>query len=71
MTYPEIKSLLALKGIKSVEIARRAGVKPQTVSTVLTGRQRSRRVEMTIAKALRMPYKKLYPVAPGRVKLSK
>ncbi len=60
MTYPEIKTLFIQKGISSKKLAKQIGVSPVTLSIVLTGRQRSSRIQKAIAKALKVPYKILW-----------
>jgi len=55
------KILMLRKGITQAEIARRLGVSSATVSLVVSGRMRSRRVEQTIAEALGLPREILWP----------
>jgi len=56
----KIKALLIENGIKHKEIARMASVNRVTVSVVLSGKGTSRNIQKTIAKALKMPYKRLW-----------
>lgn len=56
----KVKSLMVLKGIKNVDIARKLGLSPVTVSIVLTGRRKSRRIQKAIAEALGVNYEKLW-----------
>lgn len=48
----KIKALMILKGVKSIDIARKLGVSHVTVSVVLTGKGKSRRIQQAIADAL-------------------
>ena len=48
----KVKSLMVLKGIKSIDIARKLGVSHITVSIILTGKGKSRRIQKAIADAL-------------------
>lgn len=56
----KVKSLMVLKGIKSIDIARQLGVSRVTVSIVLTGKGKSQRIQKAIADALCMQYEKLW-----------
>lgn len=55
------KILMLRKGITQAEIARRLGVSGPTVSLVVSGRMRSRRVEQEIAESLGLPREILWP----------
>lgn len=55
------KILMLRKGITQAEIARRLGVSGATVSLVVSGRMRSRRVEQAISEALGLPRELLWP----------
>lgn len=57
----KVKSLMVLKGISGVEIARRLGLSPVTIYIVVSGRGKSRRVQQTIADALGMSFAELWP----------
>jgi lambda repressor-like predicted transcriptional regulator len=63
MTYREIKAQLALKGIKSVDIAAAAGCSRGAVSQVVSGKRGSPRIRKAIAAKLGMPVGKLWPPA--------
>lgn len=51
---------MALKGIKGVDIARQLGVSRVTVSVVITGKGKSRRIQKAIADALGVKYESLW-----------
>lgn len=55
-----IRGLLALRGIRVVDIARHLGVTKATVSFVIAGRTRSHRVQKIIAEMLDMPFETLW-----------
>ena len=55
-----IRGLLALHGIRVVDIARRLGVTKATVCYVIAGRTRSHRVQKAIAEMLDMPFEELW-----------
>lgn len=61
MTYPEIKSLLVLKGIKSCDIAKAAGCSKAMVSHVISGQRQSGRIRKIIARRLGKPVNVLWP----------
>jgi transcriptional regulator with XRE-family HTH domain len=56
-----IKALLVEAGIKQVDLARQLGVDPSAVSVILSGRKRSRRIRLAIARALRYDVRDLWP----------
>ena len=56
-----IRALLAARGIRISDIARELNVSLPTVSLVISGRNRSRRVEKTVAERLGMKYEELWP----------
>lgn len=60
MTLHRIKTLLYMKKIKPVMIARIAGVSPITVRTVLNGHGTSKKVKQAIADLLNMPYERIW-----------
>lgn len=62
----KIKSLMALKGIKGVDIAARLGVSRVTVSIVITGKGKSKRIQQAIADILGVSYGKLWNGKRGR-----
>ena len=55
------KILMLRRGITQAEIARRLGVSGATVSLVVSGKMKSRRVEQTIAEALGLLREILWP----------
>ena len=57
----KIKSLMALYGIKGTDIAKKLGLSRVTISIVITGKGKSRRVQKAIALALDMPVEELWP----------
>lgn len=58
--FAYIKGLMAMRNIKSVQIAHHLGVTPSAVSLVISGKQRSRRVQQAIADFLNMPYDEVW-----------
>lgn len=57
----KVKSLMVLKGITGVDIARKLNLSPVTVYIVVSGRGKSRRIQQTIANALGMSFTELWP----------
>lgn len=57
----KVKAMMALRGIKGVDIARTLHLSPVTVSIIVTGRGKSRRVQQAIAAALKMSVAELWP----------
>lgn len=55
-----IKALLAARGIRISDIARELNVSLPTVSLVISGRDRSRRVEKAVAEKLGMKHEELW-----------
>lgn len=62
-TSEEIKARLP---VTYAVIAKRAGVTVSFVSSVVWGKQKSRKVEMTIARALRVAREDIWPDRPKR-----
>lgn len=56
----KVKSLLVLKGIKMVDVAKQIGVSRVTVSIVITGKGKSRRIQQAIADMLGKSYEELW-----------
>ena len=56
----KVKSLMALKGIKGVDVAAQLGVSRVTVSIVITGKGKSKRIQQAIADILGVSYGKLW-----------
>lgn len=56
----KIKTLMLLKGIKGVQLARELGVHPTLIYHIVNGRKKSRRVADYIAQRLNVPYKDLF-----------
>lgn len=56
----KIKTLMLLKGIKGVQLARELGVHPTLIYHIVNGRKKSRRVAEYIAQRLNVPYKDLF-----------
>lgn len=54
------KSLMVLKGITSVSLARKLGITPTWMSLIVNGRKESRRVQKAIADALGVDYAVLW-----------
>jgi lambda repressor-like predicted transcriptional regulator len=61
MDVIERKVLMLRAGIKQSEIARRLGLRSQTVCLVVNGKCKSRRVEQEIARTLGLPREALWP----------
>jgi lambda repressor-like predicted transcriptional regulator len=57
----KIKSLLVLKGIKSVDISRAAKCSTGAVSMTISGQRASLSVRRVIARKLKMPIAVLWP----------
>lgn len=60
---PSVKALLIEKGINLVDIARALKVSSPTVSKVVSGKARSKRVQEAIAAALGLNIADLWPAA--------
>lgn len=56
----KVKSLMILKGVTGLEIARKAGVTPTWVSLVINRHKKSRRIQGVIADALGVSYESLW-----------
>lgn len=63
MKPEEIKKALSSRGIALADLARHAQVSLTTVSTVVSGKARSRRVATLIAKAIGLPIDAVWPGA--------
>ena len=61
MDVIERKVLMLRAGIKQSEIARRLGLRSQTVCLVVSGKCKSRRVEEEIARVLGLSREALWP----------
>jgi len=72
MTGLEIKIELMRRGIKLVEIAARAGVKPPAVTKALNDEDEyiGRRIRPVIAEALGIPEEKIWP-SKGKQRLAR
>lgn len=57
----KVRSLMVLKGIKQVSIARKLRVTPAAICRVLVGKSESRRIKHAIARALKMNIEDLWP----------
>lgn len=56
----EVKAQMVLKGVSQREICRALHVAPQTVSLIVSGKKKSRRIRKAIAKALGVSYESLW-----------
>lgn len=56
----KVKILFLEKGIKQKDIAQKANVSTGFVSSILSGKDKSRRVQAIIANILNKPYKELW-----------
>lgn len=56
----KVKSMMVLKGVSQREICRSLHVTPATVSLIVSGKKKSRRVRKAIAKALGVAYNDLW-----------
>ena len=61
MTPRERKAAMVLAGVRPIDIARKLGVSPTTVGTVLAGRCTSRRVFEAVAEAIGKPVEEVFP----------
>ena len=61
MTEFQIKTLLRQSGVTMADVARTLDVSSQAVSRVIAGKDKSRRIAMTIAKFLNVPVETLWP----------
>jgi predicted transcriptional regulator len=61
MPGSKIKSLLVLKGIKSVDIAKAAKCSTAAVSMTISGTRQSAKIRSIIARKLHMPVSVLWP----------
>ena len=57
----KIKALMVLKGVKQVDICRKLHVRAATVSQIVSGKKKSARIRLAIAKALGMQVEELWP----------
>lgn len=57
----KVKGLMAFKGLKGVDIAKRLHVSPTTVYIVISGRGKSRRIQQYLASQLGMSVAELWP----------
>jgi predicted XRE-type DNA-binding protein len=62
----KIKSMMALEGIKQVDVAAALGIKRCTVSNVISGRFQSRVIKNKIAELLMVDYETLWPPSERR-----
>jgi lambda repressor-like predicted transcriptional regulator len=62
----KVKSLMVLKGITGVDIARKLGISPNTVYVVMGGYGKSRPIHQAIADALGMKVEQLWPENKNR-----
>ncbi|MEM4958592.1 MAG: helix-turn-helix transcriptional regulator [Nanopusillaceae archaeon] len=56
----KIKTLMLLKGIRGVHLAKELGVHPTLIYHVINGRRKSKRVAEYIATRLNIPYRELF-----------
>lgn len=61
MTELQIKNLLRERGANMSDVARAAGVTPQTVGRVIAGKDKSRRIAMLISRFLGKSVDQLWP----------
>lgn len=57
----KIKYALALRGYQQTDVAKECGVEPNTVSAVIHGRSRSKRIEMRISAITGLQLVELWP----------
>lgn len=62
MRISKLKSLLVKGGITQASIAEKCGVTAATVNLVISGRGRSEKVELAIAKKVGIPRNKIFPL---------
>lgn len=56
-----VKALMVLKGIKQADICVLLGVRASSVSLIVSGKKRSRRIRTAIAQALGVRVEELWP----------
>lgn len=56
----KIKTLMIIKGIKGVHLAKELGVHPSLIYHVINGRKKSKRIAEYIAQRLNVPYNDLF-----------
>lgn len=61
MKRGEIRAALLMADTSQISIAKSVGVKPASVSLVISGRMRSRRIEQAISQATGIPLETLFP----------
>jgi transcriptional regulator with XRE-family HTH domain len=63
MKPKEIKAALILREVSQSEIARRLGIREQSVSGVISGKTKSARVMREVARVLGKPVREIWPGA--------
>ena len=58
-------------GVTIASIARELGVAPQTVNIVISGHRTSRRIAVAVAKAIKRPFKDVFPSYANATKHSR
>jgi len=56
----KIKSKMVLAGVSQTDIAVSLGIKPSTVSAVINGHRKSKRVQRAVAEVLQVPFESLW-----------
>lgn len=62
MTSREIRASLILNGVKCVDIAKQLGVQKPAVTLIITRKQKSRRIQEAIAKAINKPFEEVWGI---------
>lgn len=60
MTSREIRAHMILNGVKCIDIAKELGVHQTAITLIITQRENSRRIQEAIAKAINMPFEKVW-----------
>lgn len=61
MKINEIRAEIIRNNSSTTNIAKKLGIKPQSVSQVISGRRKTKRVQQAIADAINMPASKIWP----------
>ena len=61
MSPRERKALMIIKGVKTIDLAKKLGVSPSCIYLVRSDLGKSRRVEEALAKACGVPRREMFP----------
>jgi predicted XRE-type DNA-binding protein len=68
MTPQQLKNLLDKNDIKQARIAADLGISRTAVCLVCNGYARSKRVEQVVARAVKLPRQRIFPIVPEPIK---